>query len=220
MNYIWQNVASQRFKTGLYDGGVSVRDVKKHGTVGVGEFDRLDGEIVGWNGQFYRVTADGKVSLTQDSDLLCFAMVSHFTPQHIVNSTKECTRSELEGRLENEMRLIVGENWDSKFYAYSLQGKFSSVVASAMPAQKKPFVPFSESLQSAKKFSFQNTNGIMIGFYNPPYMADIGIAGHHFHFLKYDLSGGGHVETFSFSNGIIEMEVIEQYLLSLKVTSQ
>ena len=48
---------------GIYDGSMSLRQLKLYGDTGLGTFDALDGEMVLVDGTVYRVSADGSVQV-------------------------------------------------------------------------------------------------------------------------------------------------------------
>ena len=45
---------------GVYDGSVSFDELAAHGDLGIGCGDRLDGELVGVDGEWYLVRTDGR----------------------------------------------------------------------------------------------------------------------------------------------------------------
>ena len=45
---------------GIYDGDFYMSEAKEHGDFGIGTFNRLDGELIGFDGEFYRLRSDGK----------------------------------------------------------------------------------------------------------------------------------------------------------------
>lgn len=45
--------------SGVYDGVVDFGTLKKYGDFGIGTFEGLDGEMLGFDGNFYQVKADG-----------------------------------------------------------------------------------------------------------------------------------------------------------------
>jgi acetolactate decarboxylase len=85
-----------------------------------------------------------------------------------------------------------------------------------MIPQTKPFPPYDEVLKSsARDFEYRDVEGTMVAFYTPIFMNNIGIPGYHFHFLTAAETGGGHVTSFTVSEGRIAVERIDHFLLSL-----
>ena len=44
---------------GSYDGNMTYKELAEHGDFGIGTFDRLDGEMIGCDGKFYQIKANG-----------------------------------------------------------------------------------------------------------------------------------------------------------------
>ncbi len=65
----------QALSQGDYEGHLSISDLKKHGDIGLGTFDGLDGELIMLDGIVYRASADGSVSVVEE-DTTPFACVS------------------------------------------------------------------------------------------------------------------------------------------------
>ncbi len=67
---------------GVYDGNLAVGELKKHGDMGLGTFDALDGEMVMLDGRVYRIRADGKAEAVGNEETTPFAMVTFFEADH------------------------------------------------------------------------------------------------------------------------------------------
>ncbi|MEN3037440.1 MAG: acetolactate decarboxylase, partial [Candidatus Methanosuratincola petrocarbonis] len=117
---------------GAFDGSMAFGDLKMHGDFGLGTFDALDGEMVGLDGRFYQVRADGSVHEVNDSMLTPFADVTFFDADDAV-ALSSSNMTEVERDLEEllPMRNI--------FYAIRIDGTFSHVRARSVPAQTKPY---------------------------------------------------------------------------------
>ena len=63
---------------GVYDGVVDFGTLKKYGDFGIGTFEGLDGEMLGFDGNFYQVKADGIAYPVSDSMETPFASVTFF----------------------------------------------------------------------------------------------------------------------------------------------
>ena len=62
-----------------------------------------------------------------------------------------------------------------------------------MPAQEKPYVPLAEALQQQVVFEFEQVDATLVGFWLPAVLADVNVAGFHFHAITADTMAGGHV---------------------------
>ena len=63
---------------GLYDGVMTYGELERYGDFGIGTFDNLDGEMVGFDGSFYQVRTDGVAYEVSDKMTTPFAEVTFF----------------------------------------------------------------------------------------------------------------------------------------------
>src|ERR1700747_1993275 len=66
---------------GIYQGAVRVGTLRKHGDLGLGTFENLDGEMVIVDGHFFQVRSDGSVRECSDDVLSPFAVITRFAPE-------------------------------------------------------------------------------------------------------------------------------------------
>ena len=66
---------------GQFDGDATVGEVLRHGDLGLGTIQGLDGELVIVDGQAFVIDAAGRVRLVPDETLTPFAVVSQFVPR-------------------------------------------------------------------------------------------------------------------------------------------
>jgi acetolactate decarboxylase len=171
---------------GVYDGVVSIADLKRHGNFGLGTFDALDGEMLAVNGHFYQVQASGAVNEAEDSATVPFAVVTHFRVEHTFGLGRVDDFDDLAACLDANRRT------NNLFCAVIIEGHFRYVrtraACKATSGQSLVAAPANQA-----QFEFANTAGTMVGFWCPPYARGINVTGSHFHFLTEDLTGGGHV---------------------------
>ena len=113
---------------GVYDGTVTVAELKKHGDFGIGTFDRLDGEMIVLDGQVWQAKADGTVVPAADDQTTPFATVTCFspdirqaTPDHAMNLSEFATAMAAQLPSQNMI------------YAVEIHGTFPSVTVRANP---------------------------------------------------------------------------------------
>jgi len=58
-NTLFQTSTISALLEGVYDGETTYKALKQYGDFGLGTFDGLDGEMIGLEGKFYQVKADG-----------------------------------------------------------------------------------------------------------------------------------------------------------------
>jgi len=193
---------------GVYDGNLAVGELKKHGDLGVGTFDALDGELVMLDGRVYRVRADGKAEAVGDEETTPFAAVTFFDADYInhvdaaldlvqlafvidrvvqdaaaaVAQDEAAARRALNAPLRRNMPLAV-----------RITGTFKYVKTRSVPRQTKPYPRLAEVTAKQPTFEFQNVEGTLVGFRCPQYMKGLNFPGWHLHFLTADRTAGGHV---------------------------
>ena len=63
---------------GAYDGDLTVGELRRHGDLGLGTFDALDGEMIVLDGEVWRARVDGTVERASDDARTPFAVVTPF----------------------------------------------------------------------------------------------------------------------------------------------
>ena len=76
---IFQNSTINALLEGLYDDDVTFEQLRKHGNLGLGTFNRLDGEMVAIDGEFYKIkAADGLAYPVPGNEKTPFSVVTDF----------------------------------------------------------------------------------------------------------------------------------------------
>src|SRR5919202_1277971 len=65
---------------GNYDGDISFAQLADRGDFGLGTLNALDGEMIGLDGRFYQVKADGRAYAIDGGTMTPFAVVTVFEP--------------------------------------------------------------------------------------------------------------------------------------------
>lgn len=194
---------------GLYDGVATVGSLKGEGDLGVGTFDALDGEMVIVEGKIFRVGADGRAVEVPDRETTPFAAMTFFHPDREmampVGTDYEAFRTQTDA-LEPSPNL---------FYAFRLEGRFKSVRTRSVPRQEKPYRPLVEVVKSQSVFDFQDVEGVVVGFYCPPFVKGINVPGYHLHFLTADRTAGGHVLGFTVDEATLQIDTLDRFVLQL-----
>ncbi|MCY8931721.1 acetolactate decarboxylase [Bacillus atrophaeus] len=172
---------------GVYDGDFEMADIPKYGDFGIGTFNQLDGELIGFDGEFYRLRSDGKATPVQDGDRSPFCSFTFFKPDITHKIDAKMTREEFE---EEIISLLPSKNL---FYAIRLDGVFKKVKTRTVELQEKPYVPMVEAVKTQPVFNFDNIRGTIAGFWTPGYANGIAVSGYHLHFIDEGRNTGGHV---------------------------
>lgn len=57
---IYQYATINALMEGGFDGDITLAALQKKGTFGIGTFNELDGEMIGFDNHFYQIKSDGK----------------------------------------------------------------------------------------------------------------------------------------------------------------
>ena len=182
---------------GSYDGQISVADLKEHGNIGVGTFNKLDGEMVVLDGAVYKAKSDGTVEKVSDEETAPFAAVTYFDQDRIIEDTAFSNFEELQKLLNP---LIENQNL---FYTFKISGDFSYVKVRSVPSQEKPYPPLSEVTKNQAVFEYQDVKGTVLGFWCPEFVEGINVPGYHLHFISDDKTKGGHLLDISAENATV-----------------
>ncbi len=172
---------------GAFDGDLSFAELAEHGDLGLGTLNRLDGEMIALDGEFFRADVDGAVSPIPAAAKTPFAVVTRFEPE---------VEARIEGRLGHAELLARLDDLapaGASSCAIRLDGRFELVRARSVPAQSPPYRPLSEVVADQHVFELEDVAGTMLGFRFPAYAEGIEVGGYHLHFISDDRGRGGHV---------------------------
>ncbi|TWR26315.1 acetolactate decarboxylase [Mucilaginibacter pallidiroseus] len=185
---LFQYGVANAFIDGLYEGELSVEQLKRKGNFGIGAPNHIDGELTIVDGTAYQSNAKGQTIEAPEALMTPFAFVTNFRKDTNQTLSDIHDLKDLFARIET---LLPNPN---AIYALRIKGTFSSIRTRAFPpVREKPFKPLAQLLDQQQFFELKGTAGDMIGFYIPGYLSGINIVGLHFHFLSQDRKSGGHV---------------------------
>jgi acetolactate decarboxylase len=171
---------------GVYEGAVQISTLRKHGDLGLGTFEELDGEMVIVDGHFFQVHSDGSVKEVKDDVLSPFAAVTAFSADKHITLDDCPDLSHLASQFD---ALRASDNF---FYALRVDGTFDYLHARAMRRTKEG-VPLLQAAAVQPEFEFENISGTLVGFWTPEYAKSLNVPGYHLHFISADRAHGGHL---------------------------
>lgn len=193
---------------GLYDGTMSIKDLKYQGDFGLGTLNGLDGELVVLEGQAYHVTAGGMAQVPDDEDNIPFAAVTFFDPESSHALAPIPSLTALNAAVARSLPS------DNLFYAIRIDAAFTSVAARAIPKQTPPYPTLAEAAKEQQIVTFSG-RGTLVGLWSPAYVKGIGVPGFHWHFITADRTGGGHVLDCALPASQANIDILRQFSLSL-----
>ena len=172
---------------GQFDGTTTFGRLKNLGDFGLGTFDKLDGEMICLNGQFYQVKTDGKAYEVKPSMKTPFADVTTFEADQILPLKELLNYQQVQTYLDEQLLDKDG------YYAIKIEGLFRYLRTRSVHAQEKPYPTLTEAIANQVVFEYEQIQGTMVGFRNPEALQGTSTTGYHFHFISTDKSKGGHV---------------------------
>jgi len=194
---------------GVYDGVVDFATLKGYGDFGIGTFEGLDGEMIGFDGNFYQVRADGIAYPVSGSMETPFACVTFFDTDYEEELPAGFDYEQIQELLDDA--LPTG----NIFYAIKIEGTFSYMKTRSVPGQQKPYPPLVEVTRNQPIFEFTNIDGTVVGFRCPAYVAGVNIPGYHLHFLTEGNDAGGHVLEFQVADAVAYVDYTSEFLMIL-----
>jgi len=190
---------------GVYDGEVPFGELERHGNLGIGTFDALEGEMILVDGQAYQVLSSGQVEPVAVDATTPFAAVTDFEADEQIVLTDIADYAQLQQELN---KLLPSQNI---FYAFKIEGDFSNVKARSVAKQSKPYPPLVAVTADQQTFEFADVRGTLVGFWCPAYAEGINLPGYHLHFLSKDLSQGGHLLECSIKQATVYVDYTTEF---------
>lgn len=195
---LYQTSLMSALIAGIYEGEATYGQIRQYGDFGLGTFNDLDGEMVGFDGTFYQLRSDGSARLVTAGQKTPFAVVTFFQPERELDVVQPTKKSELLAILEKETDANL-------FNAVRVDGIFDEVHTRTVQRQVKPFPPLTEAAEHQAEKVFTNVEGTLAGFRTPTYAQGIGVAGFHLHFLRQDKQAGGHALDYRLRAGKVKV---------------
>ncbi|MFA7369611.1 MAG: acetolactate decarboxylase [Kiritimatiellales bacterium] len=199
---------------GAYDGQMTLGELLKHGDLGIGTFDALEGEMIVIDHKVYQARADGTVRLMPDNTTTPFAAVVDFRADQISDRDSQATYSGLQARIDE---LAPNKNL---FVAIRFDGKFPSMKVRSVPKQQKPYPPLAEVTQHQAVFEYTNVPGTVLGFRCPAFVKGVNVPGYHLHFISKDRKIGGHILDFTTIGGTLRLDSCNRFYMVLTEEKQ
>lgn len=190
-------------------GTITLEDLLKHGSTGIGTFDGLDGEVIILDGEVYQAVSDGTVNHVTDRQAkMPFASVH--TPADLEKlKLTDVDFNALNGKFVRQHEL------KNVFAALRLTGKFSHVKVRIAPKQEEPYPSLLKVAQGQPTFTRDDVDGTIIGYYAPEIFGSVTADGWHLHFISDDRQFAGHLLEFTapaLTGDLQIFDTLEQHL--------
>jgi acetolactate decarboxylase len=210
---LYQTSLMSALIAGLYEGEMTYGEIRKHGDFGLGTFNDLDGEMVGFDGTFYQLRSDGSARPVTADQKTPFAAVTFFHPAQELDVSQPVTKSELLAIIEMATNANI-------FSAIRVDGEFDDVRTRTVQRQARPFPPLTEAAKHQAEKVFTGVQGTLAGFRTPTYAQGIGVAGFHLHFLRQDRQAGGHALDYRLRAGKVQICTVHDLKVELPMSAE
>ena len=194
---------------GIAEGEMTIKDLKQHGDFGLGTFNAIDGELIGVDGNFYRMDVDGVAQPADDSLKTPYAFTTFFEPDKRVSLDAIEDYKKLKQQLDS---LLPTKNI---FYAIKIKGTFKYIKTRSIAKHNRPYPNLKEMFKTQTLTEFRNVQCTFVGFRCPVYVEGINFPVHHFHFVTDDRKAGGHIYECHLEKGVVEIDYIPSFYLEL-----
>jgi len=184
---LFQYATINSLLAGVFDGDLTIAELKRHGDFGIGTFNSLDGEMVALDGQFYQIRSDGHVYPVAADLRTPFATVLFFHADRSLVLTNVASLHALELQLDQQLSSL------NTFYAFRIEVEIQSAQTRSVPRQQPPYPSLATAARNQSVFELRNISGTLVGFRTPDFMQGLNVPGYHFHLLTTDHQAGGHV---------------------------
>lgn len=198
---------------GLYQGAVTVGDLRRHGDTGLGTFEDLDGELIMIDGHCYQARSDGSVIEAGDDTLTPFATVVSFVADERHDLDNITSYDDLTKRLD-ALRLS-----DNEFLAWRITGLCSSLTVRTA-CRHASGTPLVEAVADQAVFDLTDIPVTIVGFWSPAYAEAVAIPGYHLHCVSDSRARGGHVFDLTAPGLAVEIHRVTDLHLALPETQE
>lgn len=213
---IYQVSTLQALAMGYSRAVVSLEDFLKHGDIGLGTFENVDGEMILLGGKCYRALEDGVVVEAGPDMGVPFAVTTFMQDGPSFSAEDVGDMESLKRLLNNKIEEDFGLN---SMHIVRIDGEFPKIYARSEAPYRSQHVTLKEILQKTQKdYEFSDIKGTLVCVYFPDYMDGINAPGWHLHFVSDDRVGGGHVFDLKMKHGDATINKISKVEIELPNT--
>lgn len=217
MDTMYQISLLQSLTGGLYDGLITVADLKKLGDYAIGTFDGADGELIMIDRVCYKALLDGSIIVANDKETIPFSNAFKFNKSDSL--TLSCKNIK---DLKEKLHKFKNEKYLNHFMIIKIKGHLNSITTRSLPKQTKPYTNTLDYIvehEQTLKTDY-NTDGTIIGICFPPFMDKLNTTDFHMHFISKNKLFGGHILDLSFDDLTVEVSIKSEFKLILSKSDE
>lgn len=205
---------------GYFNGTVTVEELLKHGSYGIGTFEGLDGEMIVQDGKVFDGRGDGHVYPMGNNEKVAFSTVYDFSKK-----AKKFSAENLENlqAVKDYLDAIIEKEYDNNrnvFYIMNGEGSFNLAKVRSCTKQEPPYPTLAEVAADQHENTYENEKGYLQAIWCPEYINGINLPGWHIHYLTDSYAHGGHVLNLSIKSFELKFDQIFKYDLVLPETKE
>lgn len=198
---------------GYSKGVIPVSELMKHGSIGLGTFTDVDGEMIALDGQCYRAMEHGDVVTAEPDRGVPFSTVCYMDNSRPIEFGFVKSADELKAQLNNIIDSHFGLN---SMHMARIDGEFEVIDARSESGYESIHIDLKTILgKTQRAFKFEKIRGTLVCVYFPDYMDGINASGWHIHFISEDKKHGGHLFDLVMNSGKGQISKINSIELKL-----
>lgn len=211
---VFQTGLISSLASGVFEDDMSLAELLGEGSMGLGTFNQLDGEMVILDGVCYQLRSDGTVTQPGLDARTPYAVVTNFVPSMWQEVKQTVVRHGISEIID---AMLPSRNY---MYAIRITGDFAWVTTRTVERQEKPYPTLVQATDGEDVVRFENVRGVVAGFRTPLFEAAISVAGCHAHFIDDERTRGGHLIDFEMHHGVAEICLGTDLALRLPLTAE
>jgi len=210
---VYQVSTLQALSLGYTRPVVNVGELLKHGSIGLGTFEGVNGEMIMLDGTCYQAKEDGTTVVASPEEGVPFASVAETDDW----DAYDIGRMEGIGALKEWLTLKIEEGFGlNSMHIVRIDGFFNKVSARSESAYKAHHVELKDMLSMTQRdFFFEQIDGTLVCVHYPDYMDGINASGWHLHFISEDRKKGGHVFDVDMERGSVRLSKMNKIEIQL-----
>lgn len=176
---------------GAYAAATTVGEAYAGCILGHGVAEHLDGEMVAFDGEVWRVPGDGVPVRAPDTLGLPFAVAAFGGSPVEIAVPAGSDLDMITALIDAELNRL-DRHHDEVVVAVRIDGDFTDVVMRSEHRQEPPYRALADVLAAEVRFGFDRWSGTLVGFRCPDVADGVVIPGLHLHGLSADRTSGGH----------------------------